>query len=341
LRIVQPPDVRDKPEGVGAIRSLLIGSARLLVTAGLLWALLAHVDVSRAKELLDHVSLPLLAAGTATLLATSPFGALRWHIVLAAETTSPGPWTLLKIVLVGLFFNQVLPSGVGGDAVRAWRCHRLGIGVAAAIRSLVLDRVSGYFVMVVLFAAGLPVLLHILPDVRQRYGMVVLLGAALCGLLALFLIDYLPRRLLRFRLVAEIAALSREGRRLFARPTRSGAVLSLGAATTGLTIVALMLVARSLGVDLPFDSWVVIVPPVSLIQLVPVSLAGWGVRELGFVVVLAGFGIPAEAALAASLLVGLCMIVVGLPGGLLWLTEWDIASATAVKSGRVAARADP
>jgi hypothetical protein len=306
-----------------------------------LWALLTHVDLSRANQLLAHVSLPLLAAGAATLLATSPFAALRWHIVLAAETNSPGPWTLLKIVLVGLFFNQVLPSGVGGDAVRAWRCHRLGIGVAAAIRSLVLDRVSGYIVMVVLFAAGLPVLLHILPDARQRYGVVLLLGAALCGLLALFLIDRLPRGLLQFRLVAELAGLSREGRRLFGRPARFGALTGLSAATIGLTILAFMLVAESLGVDLSFVSWVVIVPPVTLIQLVPVSLAGWGVRELGVVVVLTGFGIPAEAALAASLLFGLCMIVVGLPGGLLWLTGWDIASATAASGGRVAAQADP
>ena len=243
-------------------------------------------------------------------------------------------------MLVGLFFNQALPSGVGGDAIRAWRCHRLGIGVAPAIRSLVLDRVSGYVVMVVLFAASLPVLLHILPDARQRYGVVVLLGAALCGLIALFLIDYLPRRLLRFRLVAELAVLSRVGRRLFARPAWSAAVVGLAVATVGLTILAFMLVADSLGVDLPFISWIVIVPPVSLIQLVPVSLAGWGVRELGFVVVLAGFGIPAEAALAASLLVGLCMIVVGLPGGLLWLTEWDIAPAAAAKSGHAAARVD-
>jgi glycosyltransferase 2 family protein len=310
------------------------------VTAGLLWALLARVDLGHAKELVDHLSLPLLAAGAAAMLATSPFSALRWHIVLAADTTSPGPWILLKIVLVGLFFNQVLPSGVGGDAVRAWRCHRLGIGVAAAIRSLILDRVTGYFVVVVLFAAGLPVLLHILPDPRQRYGIVLLLGAALCGLFALFLLDYLPRRLLHFRLIAEFAALSRQGRRLLARPARSGAVLSLGVATVGLTILAFMLVASSLGVDLPFGSWVVIVPPVTLIQLVPVSLAGWGVRELGFVVVLAGFGIPAEAALAASLLVGLCTLAVGLPGGLLWLTGWDITRATAA-SGSVAARVDP
>ena len=170
---------------------------RLVVTVGLLWILLTRADLSRAGELIGHVSLPLLATGAAALLVASPFAALRWHVVLAAETTSPGPWPLLKIVFVGWFFNLVLPSGVGGDAVRAWRCHRLGIGVAAAIRSLVLDRVSGYLVQVVLFAASLPVLLHILPDPRQRYGVVLLLGAALCGLFALFLMDYLPLPLLR------------------------------------------------------------------------------------------------------------------------------------------------
>jgi uncharacterized membrane protein YbhN (UPF0104 family) len=313
---------------------------RLLVTAGLLSVLLSRIDLSHAHQFVDHFSFPLLAAGATALLATSPFSALRWHIVLAAETPSPGPWTLLKIVLVGLFFNQVLPSGVGGDAVRAWRCHQLGIGAAAAIRSLVLDRVSGYFVMIVLFAAGLPVLLHSLSDVGQRYGAVLLLGAASCGLFVFFLMDYLPRRLLRFRLVSEIAALSREGRRLCSRPERLAALLGLAAITIGLTILSFMLVADSLGVDLPFGSWVVVVPPVILIQLVPVSIAGWGVRELGFVVVLAGFGIPAEPALATSLLVGLCSIAVGLPGGLLWLTGWDIARGTAAKCRGAAARAD-
>jgi hypothetical protein len=59
---------------VSVIRKLLIGSVRLLVTAGLLWALLAHVDFSHVKEIVGHLSLPLLAAGAMALLATSPFG---------------------------------------------------------------------------------------------------------------------------------------------------------------------------------------------------------------------------------------------------------------------------
>jgi uncharacterized membrane protein YbhN (UPF0104 family) len=305
-----------------------------------LWVLLSRIDLSHAKEFYAHLSLPLLAAGAMALLATCPFSALRWHIVLAAETPSPGPWTLLKIVLVGLFFNQVLPSGVGGDAVRAWRCHQLGIGAAAAIRSLILDRISGYFVMIVLFAAGLPVLLPSLADAQQRYGAVLLLGAASCGLLIFFIMDYLPRALLRFRLVSELAVLSRQGRRLCAEPGRLAALLGLAVATIGLTTLGFMLVADSLGVHLPFVSWIVIVPPVTLIQLVPISLAGWGLRELGFVVVLAGFGISGEAALVASLLIGLSLIAVGFPGGLLWVTGWDIVHATAAKSEAVAARAD-
>ena len=66
-------------------------------------------------------------------------------------------------------------------------------------------------------------------------------------------------------------------------------------------------------------------PPITLIQLLPISFAGWGVREVVLVVALAPFGVPLEAALATSVLLGLCLIAIGLPGGLIWLTDWDIA----------------
>ena len=274
---------------------------------------------------MGQVALPLLAATLVALLMANLVVALRWHLILLTEAPSPGPAVLLKIVLVGLFFNQVLPTGVGGDAVRVWRCSKIGIGLGAALRSILLDRACGYLVLIVAYAASLSSLLHTLADPRQKALVVVMLGAGLLGLVALFVVDRLPRPLLNLRVIAPLAELSRGSRRLFAKPARCGAVLGLSTLTIGLSILAFKLVADGVGSRLSFGTWLAIVPPVTLLQLLPISLAGWGVREVALVVMLASFGVPTEAALATSVLLGFCLIVIGLPGGLIWLANWDIA----------------
>jgi len=284
------------------------------------------VDLGGAKETIARASVPLLGLALAALLATVPINALRWHVILKAAGFSLRCGTLLKLLFVGLFFNQILPSGVGGDAVRIWRCLRLGIGLAAAIRSVLLDRASGYFVLVVLYAGTLPVLLGLLPTVAQRGIALAVLGLTLLVMVALGFMDRLPSRIFfQFLLLRRLAELSQETRRLFACPKRSGIVLGLSVVTIGLTTLSCMLVGNSVGADLSFATWLLVLPPVTLIQLLPISLAGWGVRELGLVVALTTFGIPAETALANSLLIGFCLVVVGLPGALIWVVDWDIA----------------
>lgn len=113
----------------------------------------------------------------------------RWHLILSAEAASPGSARLLKIVFVGLFFNQVLPTGVGGDAVRAWCCSRVGIGLGTAIRSILLDRACGYVVLLVLYVLGLPSLLKILPDPQERGAILAVLIIGLLGLVVLVSLD--------------------------------------------------------------------------------------------------------------------------------------------------------
>jgi hypothetical protein len=125
--------------------------------------------------------------------------------------------------------------------------------------------------------------------------------------------------------MAPFAELSRASRRLFTNPRQCSTVLGLSVITIVLTVLAFKFVGDAIGSQLSLGSWIMVVPPVTLIQLVPVSLAGWGVREAALVTALGSFGVPAEAALAISVLVGLCSIVVGLPGGLIWLADWDIA----------------
>jgi len=125
--------------------------------------------------------------------------------------------------------------------------------------------------------------------------------------------------------VALLAELSRESRRLFADRRRAGIVLGLSVVTISLTIAAFKLIAEAIGTHLSLGNWAMIVPPVTLIQLLPVSLAGWGVREVALVLILGAFGVAAETALAISILSGLCMILVGLPGGLIWLADLDLS----------------
>ena len=311
--------------GVTAIVKILVTSARILVTAGLILALAMRFDLGQAAALISHANLGLIAATLLVVSIANFVVGWRWHLILSAEVASPGSTTLLKIMFVGLFFNQILPTGVGGDVVRAWRCSRVGIALGAAIRSILLDRACGYLVLVVLYAVGLPTLLHILPSARERNAVLAVLVVSLLALVALLSLDRLPRRILRFRLMSPFAELSRAGRRLFTNPRRCCAVLGLSVITIALTVLAFNFAGDAVGSRLSLGSWMMIVPPVTLIQLVPVSLAGWGVREAALVVALGSFGVPAEAALAISVLVGLCLIVAGLPGGLIWLADWDIA----------------
>jgi uncharacterized protein (TIRG00374 family) len=189
--------------------------------------LAARFDLGRAGNLMGHASLPRLAAALTALLAANALVALRWQLILSFASPSPGPAALLKIVFVGLFFNQVLPTGVGGDAVRAWRCSKLGVGLGAAVKSILLDRAWGYAVLVILYIAVLPSLLQALPEARERAGVVAVLAAAVAVLLALVSLDCLPQPLLRLRMIAPFVELSREGRHPFMYPRRCGAALAL------------------------------------------------------------------------------------------------------------------
>ena len=306
-------------------------AVRLVVTVGLFAALLSRLDTGRIANILSGGSPGWFVLAAAALAATNPFNASRWRLILPDRNTV-GPSVLLRILFVGWFFNQMLPTGIGGDAVRAWRCKLSGMSLSTAIRSILLDRASGYIVLVAIYAISLPALLAIIRDPLQQRLLLLVLAAAISGLAALFLIDRLPKSLLRFRLLAPLASLSVEARRIFLEPTRAAPIFGLALVMTVLTVLSADLGGRCVGLDLSFSQWLMIVPPVSLIQLLPVSLGGWGVREAALVVILGKFGIPGETALAASLCVGVSQILVGLPGGLIWLNNWDIRAGAARKT---------
>jgi uncharacterized membrane protein YbhN (UPF0104 family) len=302
----------------------------------LFWLLASRIDVTQAADLVSSSLSWSLLAGILMLAATIPINGLRWRAILSNRNKFPSTFNLLKIIFVGLFFNQVLPTGIGGDAVRAWRCQKLGIHLGTAIRSILIERASGYFVLVVLYASGLPFLLRAMSGASEKRIILAVLITAIAALASLFVLDWLLSFAARRPIIALLTDLSRDARRLCSELSRLAMVLFLSGLGIGLTALSFKFLGDSVSVELSYPNWLIIIPPVALISLLPVSLAGWGVREATLVVVLAGFGVPNENALATSLLFGLCQIVIAVPGGLIWLTGWDLEHPD---KGRVATAA--
>jgi glycosyltransferase 2 family protein len=306
------------------VRRIVAVCVKIAVTVSLLWFLVSRVDLHHIANALTRLNLATLGLAAFVLALTIPANAARWHYILSASGYSLGIGRSAKIVLVGLFFNQMLPSGVGGDAVRAWRCHLLGIPAGQAIRSILLDRAMGLASIVLVYAAGLPILLRMMADGAQQGVFVAILLFAVSGLVALFSLDLLPNFLLRAKFLSFFGSISVEGRRLVGDVRRFAIIIFLAFLGTAINIWSYQRIALSIGANLSFVDWALIVPPVTLVQLVPISLAGWGLREAALIVVLSAFDIPSEIALTIALLFGACQIVIALPGGLVWVTGWDL-----------------
>lgn len=323
----------------GLARRLMTG-ARVLVTLGLLGLLASRIDLRHAGSLLAGARPGLAAAAVLALLAGTAVNAVRWRALCDPGQAPPPLAAFWKILMVGLFFNQVLPSGIGGDAVRAWRCQLLGMRLGAAARSILLERASGYSVFVALLAAGLPMLAGAVDTVLLR-GLLLLLAVCLGGLAALFVLDLVPGLARLSALTAWLGALSVAARRLAAQPRRLAANLVLSTVSVGLTVLGFQLAGAAVGVEAGYLTWLAVVPPVALVQLIPVSLAGWGVREVALAQLLGVLGVAPERAVAASILFGLVQIAAALPGGLIWLAGWDVGRHRAASPARGELAATP
>ena len=92
-------------------------------------------------------------------------------------------------------------------------------------------------------------------------------------------------------------------------------------------VAAVVLVARALGVEQPVLVWLSVVPLVALAMVLPISIGGFGVRESTIEYLLLGYGVPAQAGVAIGLLWGMCTLIAGLVGGVLFLLERQPAVA--------------
>ena len=308
------------------VKKWLAVAFKFAVSVTLVWYVLERAGLGAVKDRVLGVAPIMVLLATVLLLVQALICTRRWQAVLDAIRTPLRFLHALALLFIGAFFNQTLPSSVGGDAVRIYKAHRAGLTLGGAFNGVILERVATVLGMVVLVVATQPVFLTRVGEDVGAWMMVALALftlAAVAGIALLMVLDRLPSRLDRWRVVRGLAQLAADTRRLFLVPRHT--VRALAWAVVGHVNVALAVYVLAVGLDIPV-TWIdcmAIVPPVLLITTIPISIGGWGVREFTMVPAFGLIGVSQDSATALSVLLGLVIIVTALPGGVVWLTSAD------------------
>lgn len=299
---------------------------KFLVSGFLIWFLLSNIDLGQAMTRAAQADPKMLLAAMLVLGVQIGVGGARWGVVMNAIGAPLGFVRSAQLFYIGVFFNQTLPSSVGGDGVRIYKVYKQGVGLRSAFNGVILERVATVVALVVLVGVTLPWFLPRLDETARAMagpGLgVVALGAA-AGLWLLMRMERLPETLRRWRLVRGLGNLGVDARRVFLHLRYLVPVLAWGLLTHINISFCVFLLGLGLGLEITLIDCLVLVPTVLLIMTLPISIAGWGVRETAMVGLFGLIGVPGEGALVLSVLFGLVGIAVALPGGAVWLASRD------------------
>ncbi len=307
----------------------VVALLKVAVSVGLLVLLFSRVDAARLWNYARHASLPWLGIALAVFATTVLISTWRWWLLLAAQNIVMPPSKLLASYLVAGFYNNFLPSNIGGDVIRIRdTAPRTGSKTLATTVVLV-DRGFGLLGLVFVAAMGatlgaasvgaaagatVPVaawLLWLAFAVSAGIWVPALLAPASVGWL-LKPLRVFHREWVDVRVARLTGALGRFGETL----------ASVAGCFAGAVVVQALLVLFYLAVAwsmrVPVSPWdmAVIVPVTFLVQMLPVSINGFGVREATFALYFGRIGLPVESALAVSFVgAGLVILfsLVGVP----------------------------
>ncbi|MGD2045706.1 MAG: lysylphosphatidylglycerol synthase transmembrane domain-containing protein [Gemmatimonadota bacterium] len=280
--------------------------ARLVVSAGLLWLVSRRVDVGGVAERLGSLSPAWVAAGLAISALQVLVLAWRWRFTAARLGIALPMRVALGEYYLSILLNQVLPGGVLGDVSRAWRHARTDAPTGSAVRAVVLERASAQVLMTL--TAIVSVLCLPWAPVSVRVA-VALVGLALCGLG----LTWLSKRKAAAPDSVTGRLWSDTYRALFS-PGAPAQQLGSALLVVGSYIAVFLVAGRAIGTATPAGTMVPLVAPVLMTMLVPVTIAGWGIREAAATALWGFAGLTPEDGAAISVTYGLIVLVSSAPG---------------------------
>lgn len=260
----------------------------------------------------------LLGAVVLTTVAMV-LSAMRWQQVLRAMDMPTSLRTLIPLAFAGQFVSNVLPTTIGGDVLRVSRLSKQNGEAEDTFASVVLERLSGWLVLPLITFFGMV----INPELREQGDATLfaalISGLTLIGLIAIVVIADHPRLGGRFASkegwTRFLGAVHLGVARMRAHPGATVGIVLAGLLYQLVLCVAALMVAAALGFGwLGMTPLLAFFPAVLIAQVLPIGIAGLGVREGAFVLFLTPLDVPAEQAIALGLVLYAVNLVVSLAG---------------------------
>lgn len=307
------------------MKKVLIASSKLAITALLFFLLFRKVDVRQFAAVLRNARAGALAAALLMLWIGHFICTFRWRMLMRPLMPVLSISRLFGLYCIGLFFNLAFPTSIGGDVVKVYYAGKPTRSFARCFAATFLDRDAGMFAMMLIASVAFlldPVKIPGIPLSLIIFG---LFGAFLLANLVLFT----PRLhrvaagfLHRIRLsdvAGKIDSISHAFQIMGKHWSILGGSLIVSIVNQLLVITMVWAMAIGLRIDVPLSHFLVLVPVVSLVSMIPVSLSGMGLREYAFLNLLGGLGVARESSIALGLLMSAVIIASAVPGGIIYL----------------------
>lgn len=294
-------------------------SLKILITVAILFIIARSIDLATVMSVVQNMQPKYLILALAMQLISAVLASYRWYLIMQRLKFGLGPLFYLKSYLKGSFFNQALPGGIGGDAYRVLECASHGNGKKAAFYGVLLDRILGLIGLLLLnLLANLAN-----PDLLPTAIFHILNSISLGGIAAVILFAMLGKidKLTKFKFTRHMHEISADMRRVYHDPTAIGLHSAISILIHLVSMLAIYFIGTGVGLNYGLLTFLVLVPPVILLTIAPISLAGWGVREGGMIGLFLLIGADKNLVLSMSVLYGLVLLAASLPGLYLFLVS--------------------
>jgi uncharacterized protein (TIRG00374 family) len=299
---------------------------RVAVSIGLVALMISKLDTTNMVRFIRRADVLLVALTLLAVLADRVMMALRWMKLVEALGVAAPRSKLFRIFFVSTFFGSFLPSGVGGEAVRAISFSRLTSKGIESVASVAVDRLIGFLSMLLTGLLSLTVFYGVYPNPALFYVVLAasllllcVLGAALARPVHAELLEWFGPR------DGRLAGWIRRGIEAMARyrekPGVLGLVLVISIGVQLLRVLQAYLLSEAMDLGAPLVYFLCFIPPILVLTMLPISVGGWGTANLAYVWLFSQVGMDPDGAFVLSVLILGLGVVGNLPGGLIYAWE--------------------